>query len=124
MICPKIGHPNKGAISFTRFVYFQIQNDFILSFLTEFMTASKKRKGGKTRISHRLSPRFLLVNSHNSPPNPQDNVFVMSCHVLLKIKSTLVTIFHTIERISQNDSVYGLTMLLRSRFCRLFLYQS
>ena len=80
MICPNIGHPNEGAISFTTFVYFQIQNDFILSFLTEFMTASK-RKGGKTKISHRQSPRFLLVTSHNPPPNPQDNGLVMSCLV-------------------------------------------
>ena len=44
------------------------------------MTASK-RKGGKTKISHRQSPRFLLVTSHNPPPNPQDNGLVMSCLV-------------------------------------------
>ena len=66
MICPNFGHPNEGAISFTRFVYFQIQNDFILSFLTEFMTASK-RKGGKTRILVFL-PGSCLLTLTTLPP--------------------------------------------------------
>ena len=65
-------------------------NNFL--WVTEFMTASK-RKGGKNRISHKLFSVLACYLSWLS---------LKRGHVLLKIKgrSTLVTIFHTIERIS------------------------
>ena len=61
------------------------------------MTASK-RKGGKLGC---ISPAvwFLLVISHNPPP-PYTHKKKRD-HVLLKMKGTLVTTFHNIERIIQ-----------------------